>query len=194
MPPPPQQSLSRTLSSQWPQPAGLPPPPLLPPRHSELGWAVLPRAYFTLQWDWLSTGFINCEMWLTPSRHVAGNKREKEKNTERGEGDKKKDLNWDRHLPNFIINTVFRIASLIGELSNQKCKKQKGLLIISSSFSDKLRWVIDSNIGIGFLLSFWSKYLFLIIISWSVVQAIMSYKMFIILSIVLGVPFLTGTI
>lgn len=41
----------------------------------------------------------------------------------------------------------------------------KGLLIISSSHNDKLRWVINSNIGRGFLVSFWSKYLsFLIII------------------------------
>ncbi|XP_062428699.1 POU domain, class 2, transcription factor 1 isoform X2 [Rhea pennata] len=44
-------------------------------------------------------------------------------------------------------------------------KKVKGLLIISSSHNDKLRWVINSNIGRGFLVSFWSKYLsFLIII------------------------------
>ena len=41
----------------------------------------------------------------------------------------------------------------------------KGLLIISSSHNDKLRWVISSNIGRGFLVPFWSKYLsFLIII------------------------------
>lgn len=40
---------------------------------------------------------------------------------------------------------------MIGELSNQKCKKKKGLLIISSSLSDKLRWVINSNTGMDFL-------------------------------------------
>lgn len=74
-----------------------------------------------------------------------------------------------QHLPNFVIkHCLFRIASWIGELSNQKVKKKKkkqkqkiknkqtkkevkGLLIISSSHDDKLRWVTNSNIGRGFL-------------------------------------------
>lgn len=136
---------------------GLLPPPPPPPRPSEWGWAGCPSLCH-LQCDRAASraetedviGFLL--LWCE------------------GKGEKTKHIPRERmemgqRLPNFVIkHCLFRIASWIGELSNQKLKKKKtetknqkqnkkinGLLIISSSHDDKLRWVTNSNIGRGVL-------------------------------------------
>lgn len=110
MPPPPQLSLSRTLSSLWPLPAGLPPPPPPPPRRSELGRAALLAETETC--DGLPVAMLRGQ--------GRGGREERKHTAEKRDGD------GTANLPNFLIkHCLFRIASWIGELSNQKLKKKK---------------------------------------------------------------------
>lgn len=105
-PPRPQLSPSRTLSSRWPLPVGLPPPPPPPPRHSDRRWArsgcLQPSSLAAPLgcqpgWDW--------RRWSASSWRVARARERRKTRTRR------KRMETGQHLPNFIIkHCLFRIA------------------------------------------------------------------------------------